>query len=674
MKVIVLYLLLLLSVQLLVTGAFSQTQRIDSLLNDLKTIKNDSFTVFTLANIANEYYSYDTIKSRDYLEKGWLMAKKLNWNNALGNYYQIKGMIKQYGGDENYAAVCLDSAIYHFKKEITLVKDTVQIGRLNLFIATCLGQKADILVNQGNGAAAIPVYIDALEKWKASDQVAKEEAVATYYSKISTVYYNLKQNDKALEYDKLSLQAFLRGGNEEKIAWAYVYLCDDFINLGQMDSCLVYLNLARPIITKLNNHRLNVQFYNKLAQISFKNEDYKTAITHYEKCVAEATITDSKIQIFSNLRMIGACYVRLKDYTTARRYLLMALPMTGEGKYARSKMMILQDLVTTEDRSNHPEAAFKYMKEMVAIKDSLNLDDSKKSIAEIENKYQAAEKSKEIVQLNADKKLQAFSIRQKSTLNAILITSLIVILLFAFLIYRNLRNRQRLSKQEQELQYQKIRELEKDKQLIAVDSMLKGQEEERSRLAKDLHDGLGGLLSGVKFSLINMKQNLIVTPDNMVVFERSLDMIDTSIQELRRVAHNMMPEILLKYGLEEAVKEYCAKINSTGLIKINYQSHGLEDRVEKTAEIIVYRIIQELLNNILKHSGATEGFVQLVRQENRLNIVVEDNGRGFAVDQTAGKKGAGLSNVRSRVDYLKGQLEIHSEPGKGTLVNIEFNI
>ena len=169
-----------------------------------------------------------------------------------------------------------------------------------------------------------------------------------------------------------------------------------------------------------------------------------------------------------------------------------------------------------------------------------------------------------------------------------------------------------------------------------------------------------------------MKQNLIVTPDNMVVFERSLDMIDTSIQELRRVAHNMMPEILLKYGLDEAVKEYCNKINATGLIKINYQSHGLENRVEKTEEIIVYRIIQELLNNILKHSGATEGFVQLVRQENRLNIVVEDNGRGFEVEHAANKKGAGLSNIRSRVDYLKGQLEIHSEPGKGTLVNIEF--
>jgi two-component system, NarL family, sensor kinase len=336
--------------------------------------------------------------------------------------------------------------------------------------------------------------------------------------------------------------------------------------------------------------------------------------------------------------------------------------------------MILQDLVTTEEKSNHPEAAYKYLKEMLTIKDSLSLDESKKSIAEIENKYQSAEKAKEIDRLTADKKIQALSLKQQSTLNYFLIGSLAVTLIFAFLIYRNFRHRQQLSMQQEELQQQKIRELEKDKQLIAVDAMLKGQEEERTRMAKDLHDGLGGLLSGVKFSLNNMKDNLIVTPDNMAVFERSLDMIDTSINELRRVAHNMMPEILLKYGLDEALKEYCNKVNATGLIKINYQSHGLENRIEKTEEIIVYRIIQELLNNILKHAAATEGFVQLVRQENRLNVVVEDNGRGFDSNHPANSKGAGLGNIRSRVDYLKGQLEIHSEPGKGTLVNIEFNL
>ena len=674
MKVIVRYFSIVFLAQLSFTIAFSQSQAIDSLLNEVKNSKNDSFAVFTLANLGNEYYSYDTVKSSEWMEKAWLMAKKLNWDNAFGNYYQNKGMIRQQASDEKLAAIYLDSAIYHFKKEITIVTDKVQIGRLNLFIATCLGQKADILTNQGNGAAAIPVYIDALEKWKSSDQVLKEEAVATYYTKISTIYYGLKQIEKALYYDKLSLEAFIRSGNEDKIAWAYVYLCDDFINLGQMDSCLVYLNKARPIVTRLNNHRLNVQFYNKLAQISFKNNDFKMAITYYEKCVAEASITNTIFQIFSNQRMLGVCYVRLKDYSTARKYLLMALPLASEGKFAKSKMMILQDLVTTEEKSNHPEAAYKYMKEMVAIKDSLSLDESKKSIAEIENKYQSAEKAKQIDKLTADKKIQLLSITQKSTLNYILIGSLVASVFLGFLVFRNFRHRQQLSSQQDELQRQRILDLEKDKQLVAVDSMLKGQEEERSRLAKDLHDGLGGLLSGVKFSLTNMKHNLIVTPDNMAVFERSLDMIDTSINELRRVAHNMMPEILLKYGLDEALKEYCNKINATGLIKINYQFHGLENRIEKTEEIIVYRVIQELLNNILKHSGATEGFVQIIRQEARLNVVVEDNGRGFDTNQHINNKGAGLANIRSRVDYLKGQLDIHSEPNKGTLVNIEFKI
>jgi two-component system NarL family sensor kinase len=204
--------------------------------------------------------------------------------------------------------------------------------------------------------------------------------------------------------------------------------------------------------------------------------------------------------------------------------------------------------------------------------------------------------------------------------------------------------------------------------------MLKGQEEERSRLAKDLHDGLGGLLSGVKFSLSNMKDNLVVTPDNMIVFERSLDMIDTSIKELRRVAHNMMPEMLTKFGLDEALKEYCNSINATKLVAVKYQSHGMTGRIDKSIEIIVYRIIQELLNNILKHAVATQAFVQLIKEGSRLNIVIEDNGKGFDINLPENNKGAGWVNIRSRVEYLKGQVEIHSEAGKGTLVNIELNV
>jgi signal transduction histidine kinase len=216
--------------------------------------------------------------------------------------------------------------------------------------------------------------------------------------------------------------------------------------------------------------------------------------------------------------------------------------------------------------------------------------------------------------------------------------------------------------------------LEKDRQLVAVDSLLKGQEEERSRLAKDLHDGLGGLLSGVKFSLSNMKDNLIVTPDNMAVFERSLDMIDTSIKELRRVAHNMMPEMLIKFGLDEALKEYCNSINATKLVAVKYQSFGMDVRPDSSKEIIIYRIIQELLNNVLKHAAATEVLVQLMKEEKRLSVVVEDNGKGFDTAILETNKGAGWTNIRSRVDYLQGHMDIKSEAEKGTTITIDVNI
>ncbi len=320
-----------------------------------------------------------------------------------------------------------------------------------------------------------------------------------------------------------------------------------------------------------------------------------------------------------------------------------------------------------EQKAGNYKLASEYYAKTLAVSDSLFKAETSEKVAEVEARYQNEKKQKEIGQLEKDKQIQSLTIRQKSTLNYILIGSLVAFLVVAFLIYRNLQQRQRLKQQ-------KINELEKDKQLVAVDALLKGQEEERSRMAKDLHDGLGGLLSGVKFSLINMKDNLVITPENMTVFERSLDMIDTSIKELRRVAHNMMPEMLTRFGLDEALKEYCNTINATNLLVVKYQSMGMDRRINSSAEIIVYRIIQELLNNIMKHAAGTEAMVQLIKEEGRFSIVVEDNGKGFDTALLAGNKGAGLTSIRSRVDYLKGRLDINSEPRKGTLVNIELNI
>jgi signal transduction histidine kinase len=387
----------------------------------------------------------------------------------------------------------------------------------------------------------------------------------------------------------------------------------------------------------------------------------------------EAARMDNVFQVSASSKMIGICYEKLQDYSAARKYLLEALSIASERDFKREKLEILQELVNVEEKKNNIPGAYAYLKLAVVLKDSLKASESKQTVAEIENRYQSAEKEKDILQLQKDKQIQALSLKQRSTLNYILIASVAALLMVVFLGYRNLRHRRQFARQQDEIQQQRIRELEKDRQLVAVDSMLKGQEEERSRLAKDLHDGLGGLLSGVKFSLSNMKDNLIITPDNMAVFERSLDMLDTSIKELRRVAHNMMPEMLTKFGLNEALKEYCHTINTTKLLTVKYQSLGMDSLVEKSTEIIVYRIVQELLNNIIKHAAAGEAIVQLIRENNRLNIVVEDNGKGFDTALLENSKGAGWMNILSRVNYLKGRLDIHSELGKGTLVTIEFN-
>jgi len=654
--------------------ALTQTHSIDSMKHVLQQSTEDSVRVFAFIQLASQSFNYDSLKALHYLNEGYVIVKKIKWYYATGEYYNNKAIIKQYESDNDAADLLFDTAIVYYEKAINAKRNEKEVSDAKLSIATCKGQKGDILLAQEKTKEAITAYIEALEAWKASEDPQKQIAIATYYSKISTVYYKLNQFDKALEYDKLSASIFMQGTNEEGQAWSLIYVCDDFNALKQLDSSLVYLAKARPIVKKLNIPRLNIQYYNKLAQISKTKKDYKGSIGYYQQTISEAGKGNDSFQIASARKMIGVCYEKLEENDKARTYLVQALLTTEINHYIREKIEILQELVNVEEKTNNKPQAFVYLKQLGGLKDSMNKEDSKKVVAEIENKYQASQKGKEIIELQKDKEIQLLSIKQKSTLNYFLMASLGILLLTGFVGFRNFRHRQLLSKQQDKLQQQQISELEKDKQLVAVDSMLKGQEDERTRLAKDLHDGLGGMLSGVKFSLMNMKSNLIINHENVIVFERSLDMLDTSIQELRRVAHNMMPEALVKFGLDEALKDYCDNINKAQILNVKYQSYGMENRFESTSEIIIYRIIQELLNNIFKHAVANEVLVQLIREENRISITVEDNGKGFDIKILEKSKNSGWANIQSRVNYLKGKLDIVSEENKGTSVNIEVYV
>jgi len=205
-----------------------------------------------------------------------------------------------------------------------------------------------------------------------------------------------------------------------------------------------------------------------------------------------------------------------------------------------------------------------------------------------------------------------------------------------------------------------------------MESIIQGQEIERGRMAKDLHDGLGGMLSGIKLNLSSMKGNMVIQEADAQLFTRSIFQLDNAITEMRRVAHNMMPEALMRFGLVEALQDFCDGINESDELKIKFTPLGRKKPLEKSTEVILYRIVQELTNNAMKHAAAKSIFVQLNTHDRGITLTVEDDGKGFDSSVLSEKKGAGFHNVQSRVDYLKGSFTVDSVPGKGTSIIVEI--
>jgi signal transduction histidine kinase len=632
----------------------------DSLLNKLNHASNDSVKTRTLLDIGESIEETFTERSFIYYQQALALGKKISNNHLI-----LSAL--------NDVGVCyielnkMDSAILIFEQAILVARqmnDTLRVAR----ITTNIG---NVYLHKNDRIKAIDYYLQAARLWESCSNQAN---LAGLYANICSLLTEQKEYDKAIEYGNKALALAQKMGDDYSMINALLNLSGTYSNTGNFEKQFELLQKALPLAKKGEDIEQVATVYENLGDYYFLQKKYQLSLTNYLEGHKYVLQMGNKYHLCTSFSMLAQVYHKLNQNETALQYIKQAEQVAGEVGARADLKEIYKTRAEIEQQAGNYKLASEYFSKTIVLSDSLFKAETSEKVAQVEAQYQNEKKQKEIIQLEKDKQIQSLSIKQKSTLNYFLIGSLAALLIVGFLVYRNLRHRHQLAKQQDELQQQRIRELEKDKQLVAVDSMLKGQEDERSRLAKDLHDGLGGLLSGVKFSLSNMKDNLFITPDNMAVFERSLDMLDTSIKELRRVAHNMMPEMLTKFGLDEALKEYCNTINATNLLLVKYQSIGMNTRVEKSAEIIIYRIIQELINNIMKHASATEAIVQLIKEEGRFNIIVEDNGKGFDSAMVKNNQGAGLTSIQSRVDYLKGRLEIHSETGKGTLINIEFNI
>ena len=643
---------------------FSQTSVIDSLERLLVNEIEDSARIELLLQLSKNYDNVDTAKARNYYREADAIAAR-SGNEVLQGFTNELAGVLQTRYDHK-------KAMQHYNTALNLLTRNAQSLRVKRTIASLNNNLGIIHYMNGDLEGALRYFMGAVKFYEENDSANLNRGFG--YGNISTTYADLKKMDNAVIYSKKAIDFAEKANSRNLLMSASISYGSNLLKLKRYEESLPYLQRAKLIAEELKNKYNLYLFYYNIADYQYGAGDYIKSLDSYEQALHFARDMDSPHEIGFMLCGIGNCHTNLRNYAEARRNLDMAKELSEDNHLKDLEQSVYESLSELSEKTGDYRNALVYKNRFINLKDSVYAADNVKRIEFLDAQYQAEKKDKAIMGLQNEGKIQALTIRQKSTLNYILIGSVIGLLTVGFLLYRNFRHRQQLTRQRDELQQQRIQQLEKDKQLIAVDAMLKGQEEERSRLAKDLHDGLGGLLSGVKYSLSNMKDNLIVTPDNMAVFERSLDMLDTSIKELRRVAHNMMPEMLTKFGLDEALKEYTHTVSATGLLTVKYQSLGMEERIDKGTEIIIYRIVQELLNNVLKHAAASEAFLQLIRDSNRLNIVVEDNGRGFDKSVLERSGGAGWANIKSRVEYLKGQMDVHSEPGRGVLVNIELNV
>jgi two-component system, NarL family, sensor kinase len=631
---IILFMLFIINNKLFAQADFLKMDSINiqnAIVNLEKYPKKDTFRIKALISILNETrFRKEKEKVMVYYEEILQLSSFLNFK---------EGQVRCYFFKASYEKNCLryENSLRYFDSVIISTKnekvDVLKRVRANAFI-----EKAFIWKNQNNYYAALNAYFESLKYFENKS----DKKTYDIYKFIAQIYQVLGNKPNYKLYSELQLSYANKIKDKNLIFDATSNIIGRFIEEKNYDSARIYLDKIEVLIDTNVAKTLVFNYYDKLGQINFLQNKFDMASTNFATALIyleDGNHNDMQSYVMNHYALNE---ISRGNLAFAKKIIDTAF---SKAKKNNSKTDIASSYncyATFYNKIGNYKLANDYLQQQLVINDSIytneNLELANSSAALFENE----KKESAIHQLEVEKIQDSNKLKQKSTLNKILIGSAAALLFIGFLGYRNFRSRQKL-------QQAKITELEKDKQLLAIDAMLQGQEEERSRIAKDLHDGLGGMLSGTKLSFINMKENLVLTPENATQFDKSLSMLDNTIADLRKVAHNLMPEALVKFGLQEAVRDFCNSIQSS-----------------------TYRIIQELVNNAVKHANATQIIVQLTTNNNKVGIAVEDNGKGFDANALANNKGAGMDNIKYRVQYFNGTIDTVTSAGNGTSVNIEF--
>jgi signal transduction histidine kinase len=484
--------------------------------------------------------------------------------------------------------------------------------------------------------------------------------VAQNYINLSLLYHNnIADFVNGLKYAKKGLALIeSQHANQPVLHWRAINaVAINHDDAGRWDEAIAFHR--RNLTTKDPAYLGNT--LNNLGNTLRKKGEFVQAESYFRQCLR---LLDPK-----NLYMLATVYLNLSQVNEDLGRRAKALQYNDSSLHYALKTKDVEKLRDSYDVAYHLyqkegnyRKAFDALNHFMEIKDSVLNKDKAAVIYEMESRYQASQKEQQIARLQNETLNKNLEIQQSRFITWVIVVG--VFLLGMATAWYNKRLQYRLkverSQEREDLQRQRF------------SAVIEAEENERSRVAKDLHDGLGQLISTAKLGLsaVSIPSH---DPQHLLLYN-SINVLDRATQEVRSIAHNLMPAALTELGLRSALEDMVDKINGAKLMNVQLNMTGIDQRLPGTVEVAVYRVIQEVINNMLKHSRADQIQVNLTRIGNALNLSIADNGVGFEKELITRSKGLGWKSVFSRIALLNGNIEVDTRPGAGTSVSIQFAI
>jgi two-component system, NarL family, sensor kinase len=615
----------------------------DSLQKLIRSGKADTIRVMNLITLGQYEEANAPELAKQYYRKAADLSKKLEFaKGEMKFYFNYTAALNVQGRYDSSLALNKESLV-----RAEAIGDPV-------YIASAENNLGAVHHRMGNSEEAISHYLRSVTILETLKDSAR---LSITYDGIGVLYSDIGWQDKALEYH-LKAAAMSTGSSIDQRDYSMINAAVALKRLKRYDTALVILKQVVEEARKAGNVYIEYAGLQNQGDILIAKGMFAEIGPVAKEALSLARKIGDPDGEVRSMHLLSLAHFYLGDDVSAAAYATEALRVNLQVDLKEQEAGLYSILANIALVNGDRKRFDSLNRKAEGIIGDLREEEVRKNVQAADRKYELAKKEQQLV-------YQAAELRQARWQRTLLVSGLLLSGVLTGLLAYALRQRTKAHRNQMTV-------LENEKRLLATQQLLRGQEEERNRFAKDLHDGLGGMLSGIKLQLGAMKGNLIMSEDQAKVFGTALDRLDESIREMRRVAHNLMPEALLRLGLRQAVADYCDTMANMANVRINAELHGLENRMEESREVVVYRVVQELINNAIKHSGATEILVQLIRRDDLLSITVEDNGRGF--DPSAEPAGSGLRNIRSRLEYLNGHMDIQSTPGSGSSFHIECQV